>query len=323
MIRNDRTLSDQQITELDLIGLDGGNLLAFLAALGTLRILSHVLTDRNIRLRWRQLAAWTPSLSCDAKLSEDELVSILHKGLMGAAKSPQLSRLGDDLSVPPPEFRKFACDAAAAARPHERAWADFAAAFGCDVSFGDGETIQDTAFRTMSGAGWQFFLKFMRNIAEATTPEHLRKALFEPWNYDDPVENLTLRWDPIDDVRYALRWRNPSGDPGRKKQGSMLGANRLAIEGLPLFPTSPQPRYLATTGFKGSRSTNTYFTWPIWTDAIPLDVIRSVLSLRELQQDSADRTRLSETGIPEIYRSQRITIGKVRNFTPSESVLGP
>jgi hypothetical protein len=172
----------------------------------------------------------------------------------------------------------------------------------------------------MSGAGHQDFLAVARNIVSNTTLHHLEKALFQPWQYDDPVEKQTMRWDPTDDIRYALRWRNPSGDPVRKKRGTVLGANRLAIEGLPLLPTIPIGSVLYTTGFTGQNSRDTFWTWPIWQDPLPLDLVRSLLALRDLQLPEPPRRKLTVMGIVEVYRSQRLTIGKFRNFAPAESV---
>ena len=172
----------------------------------------------------------------------------------------------------------------------------------------------------MSGAEHQDFLAIVRNIVTNATPRHLEKAMFEPWQYDDPIEKQTMRWDPIDDVRYALRWRIPSGDPTRKKQGTVLGANRLAIEGLPLLPTMPVSSVLRTTGFTGQGSRDMFWTWPIWQSPLPLDVVRSLLSLHELQLPAPRRDRLAKMGVIEIYRSQRLTVGKFRNFAPAASV---
>jgi hypothetical protein len=172
----------------------------------------------------------------------------------------------------------------------------------------------------MSGAGHQDFLAVARNIVNSTTPRHLERALFQTWQYDDPVEKQTMRWDPIDDIRYALRWRDPSGDPIRKKRGSMLGANRLAIEGLPLLPTIPVRSVLHTTGFSRWDSRVTFWSWPIWQTLLPLDTIRSLLSLSELQLLVPPRRKLVRMGVVEIYRSQRLTVGKFRNFAPAASV---
>jgi hypothetical protein len=148
----------------------------------------------------------------------------------------------------------------------------------------------------MAGAGHQHFLGFMRNIIATTTAEHLRKTLFDPWRYDDPVQNATLRWDPADDSRYALQWRNPSGDPSRRSSGSMLGANRLAIEGLPLLPTSPQSFGLATTGFRGRKSSDTFWTWPVWSIPLDLHTVRSLLAHSELQADQPNHEILRSIG---------------------------
>ncbi len=219
------------------------------------------------------------------------------------------------------QFRSYAAQAARQAfQTRDRSWADFAAAFGCESTQNDNGTIQDTALRTMSGAGHQHFLGFMVNIIKRTEAVHLEKALFHPWRYDDPLDTQNLRWDPADDVRRALRWRDPSGDPQRRKRGGMLGANRLAIEGLPLLPSVPVARReLRTTGFTGRASRGTYWTWPIWSGALTLDVVRSLLGLPEIQSDPGSEA-LRRRGIVQVFRSRRLTVGKFRCFAPAEPI---
>ncbi|HEY2932252.1 MAG TPA: hypothetical protein VGK99_10955 [Acidobacteriota bacterium] len=369
------------------IGLDGGNPLAFLASLGTLRLLSLSLPEHRVVMCWQpHRGAWRPRMILEPEISSNELLdevatacrygafrgrrqeakqweakfiaacaqqgndererekTLKKQRLSGQRLRERLpeqilsfevaieeARLGllqiacphlliaDDLTLSAPDFAHFAATASQAASHDDRSIADFAAAFGCEAVTDEAGRIQDTGLRTMAGAGHQHFLAFMRNIVLATTANHLEKALFSLWCYDDPVENLTLRWDPIDDVRYALRWRNPSGDPVRKKQGTVLGANRLAIEGIPLLPTAPQASFVATTGFRGRKSFDTYWTWPIWSEPATLDVVRTLLAHQELQEDSPNRRLLSAVGVAEVYRSRRITIGKVRNFSPATS----
>jgi hypothetical protein len=99
----------------------------------------------------------------------------------------------------------------------------------------------------------------------------------------------------------------------------VLGANRLAIESLPLLPTIPVGSTLRTTGFTGQGSRDTFWTWPIWEGLLPLDVVRSLLALRELQRPEPSRSMLVQMGVVEIYRSQRLTVGKFRNFAPAAS----
>lgn len=127
---------------------------------------------------------------------------------------------------------------------------------------------------------------------------------------------MIVNLGPQDDRRYALRWHEPSGDPIR----TVRGANRLAIEALPVFPTAPVGQELNTTGFTQRRGKGVFLTWPIWKPMIELDIVRSLLAHSELQSERPNRKKLSKMGIAEIYRSQRITQGKFRNFTQSYPV---
>jgi hypothetical protein len=295
---------------LELSGIDGSNPLAFLAALGALRTLSN---EPDVRMSWaNRNGAWRPIIHSTLPLMRDELTRLLHSRLASSASRPEFSRF-DDLKLLASEFRSFAKDAAECASRLDRQWADFAAAFGCEIVFDD-STIQDTALRTMSGAGHQHFVGFMRILIAETKCEHLCKALYDEWQYDD--DKPSLRWDPVDDRRYALRWNEPSGDPIR----TVRGANRLAVEALPLLPTMLIGRRLQTTGFRGTGARNTFWTWPIWEQPVGLDVARSLMSLAEIQKPQLRRSDLQVFGIAEIYRSQRLTIGKYRNFTQAQPV---
>ncbi|HEY0233375.1 MAG TPA: hypothetical protein VGC55_19160 [Dokdonella sp.] len=305
--------------ELLLAGIDGANPLGFLAALGTLRTAVRSAENATaFRLRWIEHAnAWRPVLIATSPLDPDTLVTRLQAQLARSADDPAFA-LGDDPSVPLDDYRRYARRAAAAALTGDRAWADFAAAFASEVPLNDDGRVPDTALRTMSGAGHQHFIKFMRNFIDQTQPRHLHKTLFEEWRYDDPVQNMTLRWDPSDDSRYALRWSDPSGDPERRQTGSMWGANRLAIEALPLMPTLPTRRRLETAGFHTEGARKTHWTWPIWNVAAGLDTIRSLLDMTDVQRcgrTDAPVRGLRARGIVEIYRSRRVTTGKFRNFT--------
>jgi hypothetical protein len=295
---------------IELCGLDGSNPLAFLAALGTLRVVSKEL---DARVSWAARGgAWRPVIHINSPLNQDEFVQRLHSDLSSSSPRPELSRF-DDLKLAPTEYRSFLFDAVKSASQVDRQWADYGAAFGSEIVFDD-MTIQDTALRTMSGAGHQHFVKFMRILILETKPEHLLSALFQPWQYED--EGPSLRWDPADDRRYALRWHEPSGDPIH----TVRGANRLAFESLPLLPTMMIGRQLHTTGFHGTGARTTFWTWPIWAQPAGIDVVRSLLSVQELQKPDPDRPQLEGLGIAEIYRSQRLTIGKYRNFTRAQPV---
>ena len=91
---------------------------------------------------------------------------------------------------------------------------------------------------------------------------------------------------------------------------TMRGANRMAIEALPLFPTAPRSRRIRTTGFReGDNGTEVW--WSIWTDALELDTVASLLAM------GGGRVM---PGVAQVYRAARFTEGKYRNFSPSKAV---
>ncbi len=305
------------MAELIFSGLDGGNSLAYLATLGALRTTTQIWPERQARLHWsNSQGSWRPNLTLDGDIDRDSWLNALAQSLKDKSGHTAFE-LADDLTVPCPAFKSFATSAVTLAHAGDRRQADFLAAFGSEAveSEVNGKKtgqIADTALRTMSGAGHQHFLGFIRELAGGTEIEHLRHALFETWRYTDP--GPSMRWDPSDDRRYALRWLQPSGDPAK----TVRGANRLAIEALPLLPTAPVMARLETTGFTQSKGRGVIWTWPVWTVPVRLDVVRSLMTLPELQQDEPDRRRLAAMGIAEVYRCQRITQGKYRNFTPAQ-----
>jgi hypothetical protein len=299
------------MNDLTLTGLDGANPLGFLATLGAFRVLNEA---SPARMYWRQDGGrWTPVLSTENWPSVLSLARILRR----RKDSPPLT-MANNPQMPLDKFR----EAVLAAREQWFTGAtqnlELIAALG-DSAVPDRykPTINaDTAWRTMSGSGHQHFLKFINEICRITSLRQLQEALFGPWRYADI--GYSMRWDPADDRRYALRWKDPSED----KVTNVRGANRLTIEALPLFPVMPTARTLETTGFRGSRSTDTFFTWPIWTVPITLDVCRSLLALAELQRDHPDTATLALIGVHAVFRSQRITVGKFRNFTPARQIAG-
>ena len=109
-------------------------------------------------------------------------------------------------------------------------------------------------------------------------------------------------------------------DPSKDAAGTEWGANRLAFEAIPLLMAAPVGRTLVTTGFRGTRGSDTFFTWPIWDIPVSLDTVRSILSLEELQEDAPNRGRLAAMGVREVFRSQRMNTGRYRNFSPARAV---
>ena len=293
---------------LALTGLDGSNPLGFLAAVGTLRIAAHANPVVDRRMEWRaHHGTWVPVLSSSGAPSAEALLELLARALRRHS-TPEFD-FARNLNINPEAFSAVARNAQLEATLQNRRYADFVASYGCELfATSDRKSIQDTALRTMNGAGHQHFLGTMSELVGKTTEDHLRRSLFETWDYSD--DKLGLRWDPEEDRRHALRWDNPSGDTIK----TMRGANRLAVEALPLFPTTPSDQRLRTTGFS-RQGKAVSLTWPIWEGALSADVVRSLLALSEIQKPDPNRQSLAAMGILEVFRSQRITVRKYRNFT--------
>jgi hypothetical protein len=304
-------------TELTLPALQGSSLLGFLAALGAFRTLATLPETSDVRMRWALGGgSYCPVLRMPSHADPEVVVEKLHAALHDLAGHYVITA-DKDLKIPRGVFRKLAAKAAEDFLTcTDPSAASMVAAFGCDAVSDDEGMIEDTAFRTMSGAGHQHFLEFMNELAKETTAEQLREALFGPWRYRD--SSPTMRWDAEDDRRYALRWDEPSKDP----VCTVRGANLLAIAALPLFPVVPTSSgTVATTAFSGRGSRNTFVTWPIWTGWLGLDSVRSLLGFKDfLERTETSTSSLSSYGIVATYRSQRITLGKYRNFTPAASL---
>jgi hypothetical protein len=322
-----------QRSELRLTGLDGSNLLGFLAALGCLRVLSRV-TEDDPRLSWSEGRGgrWTPTLSHPDILDRSTLVNRVSE------------ELGIQPRKTPPDFLerwknlpKQGHELAAYMHQMQISWptgspeASTAAAFLsalASVCPEQQEPIDDTAFRTMSGAGHQDFLGFMRQIFVNTSLDNVDEALFGPWRYAD--EGFAMRWDSTDYRPHALRAIDPSGD----QTVSVRGANRLAIEALPLFPVLPGPRRNATTRFAGEARRDAAVTWPLWRARMSIHSVQSLLlccpipkttssgsSKRVQQQMRRVQAELAGQGVAAVWQSRRFTEGKFRNFTPAHRLF--
>lgn len=191
--------------ELALMGLDGENPLGFLAALGALRALvGEGSSGGHFRMHWQRAGgSWHPVISSrESSVDSSEVVEVL-QGRLSSMRDHAAFALGDDLSVSPDTYRTYAGVAAESATLGSQVHAEFAAAFASESVInevlGKDPVVEDTALRTMSGAGHQHFLGFMRQLVAITTANDLRDALFEDWRYRDGKPSL--RWDPDDDRR--------------------------------------------------------------------------------------------------------------------------
>lgn len=299
---------------LILNGVDGGNPLGFLAAMGT-AVLSQSFC-RDIRLYWSmESGAWRPAL-LGCEMDKARFTEQLLDALQAASMKP--FEIDNKLPFPVELFVANLRKAQETAAPASRRMADFLAAFGSEINPEKG-IFQDSRFRMVrSGdSAGQGFPLYVRAIRDATDSSALERTLFLPWDYQD--DSFSLRWDPIEDQRYALRWRDPSKSSLKDGPGTMTGANSLAIEALQWYPTIFKDNRLSTTGFHRNSNNEVWFTWPIWEYPIPLNTIRSLLALPDLHGDRPPRAQLAKRGIVEIYRSQRIQQNQYySNFTSGQ-----
>jgi len=308
--------------ELTLTGPDGANPLGFLCALGTLRTLSNAWPDSEVKMKWKQIgAAWRPVLRAshadlDGKDEAGQKKVIVNAILaeLGRTKGHPMKKWRGSHDIPAADYRTYACKAIKSLfNQSNHRPAEWAAALACDQITDEKGNVEDTAFRTMSGQGHQYFLEQMQLLQQSVKAQHIDEALFE-WRYQDKRRNL--RFEPFEDRRHALRWKSPDEDTIK----TVWGANRLAAEGLPLYPVFPVHGELRTVGFRGFSKDNTFWTWPLWNGFLNVSVVRSILALPALQAEQPSRDELLPLGIVEVYRTQRINVGKFRAFTPAQAI---
>jgi CRISPR-associated endonuclease/helicase Cas3 len=325
----------QRCNTLMLDGLDGGNPLAFLSALGTLRLLTRLFPMENMRLSWNlRLGAWRPLLSMQTGLNRmDIAVALTENGVdLGIMFSPELlaaseragptKKTGEDswkdrLRFPVSAYRRHCEQAVSVASIVEQHIADFAAAWAGETAI-DSVGKVDVARRTRFDftAGNQALIDMFRAVRGATSKETIERSLFDHWSY---IKGVSLRWDPQDEKR---QWALQAIDPKNNSKNPPLadaGANFLAVEALPLFPLVPD-RWAAQPGFSQDAEGRSW-RWPIWLVPLGLDTVRSLLTapLAQAEQWPAEHRR--EFGVEVIFESRIVMpSGRYRCFTPARAV---
>jgi hypothetical protein len=197
---------------------------------------------------------------------------------------------------------------------------DQLAALASDACLDRGR-LEATPFEFTKGSGWQFFLDDVRQLIGKVTPGRVREVLFDPWKYRD--EGLSLRWDPIEDRRYALLDRDPNSPENRPTTVWM--ANLLAYHALALFPCAPTRLGLGTPAWRRTDDGEWLFTWPLWQFPAILNTVASLLRLSELTDERPNTAILRARGVVAVYRAQRTKVGQGMNsklnFAPARAVL--
>jgi hypothetical protein len=242
------------------------------------------------------------------------------RALADAVPRQELS-LGKRIDCTSAEYRQRAHAFLAGAAQAGREALDLLAAFGSDARVQEkSDAIEPTPFQFVTGSGHQFFLETVRHLIENVAPERVRSTLFDAWTYPD--QGLSLRWDPVEDRRYALMDRDPTASDNKSQ--TMWMANLLAYRSLVLFPAAAGTRTLRVTGWVSSKD-ETAFAWPMWEFSASADMIRSLLQLREIAADDRDGPILRARGIAAVFRARRIKVGAGANyklnFSPARQIL--
>lgn len=307
--------------ELVLTGLDGANPLGFLAALGTLRVLDQAWHDRAVRLRWDPAGGCRAVLVAKGTLSANEVVDGVRSGLTpldgffpkklvsAIAKASPKNKKGKPkwegkLRLPSADYRTHLKELR---DTRDRAWG-FAIVWGHEFvtkEYDKIECIEPTPFDFT--AGNQGFPGMVSNLCSMTEKIDFREALFGPWRYRD--SEPSLRWDPLDDRRYALRWTDPTQEDVR----TVWGANRLAVEGLAFYPSILTATGKRLPGFLEQDAKRTW-RWPLWE--IPASaVVARTITLAASSTSAAD---LRAMGVTAMFESRIVQpTGYYRNFTPA------
>lgn len=314
-----------------LDGLASDNLLAFLALLGLLRTLEIA------RPEWRPRAAWDlaaaplrPLLFLAEPQSREAICTAAAEGARVLAvdhefpAEPPAQGSQADLNYQKGYARGLLLELAESG---SRRRADLWAALMCDMAEKDGR-VEATPLCLLFGQGHQHFLDRLSAVPRAEAPparrrgkelvsltaaEAIFEALFQAWIREDPTPSF--RWDPAEDVRYALRADDPSGE----KSTTQHGANRLAALGLPILTVSPvqRGRRIRLQLIGGSAGREIALFWPVWREPASLSAIRAMLTHPALSDGPAG---LDHLGVVEVRCARRISVGKFMNFTRAEPI---
>ena len=315
-----------------LDGLEPDNLLAFLALLGLLRVLEEA------RATWRPRVFWTvddpvlrPALRVPEGIDQAAVVTAAAEGLDVLAKFHDFDG-HEDLTLATEDAARYLRRAADVANRHRHA-ADLWSALVSDKAIDrQGKKVERTPFCLISGQGHQHFLSRLASVPNRKAPpdrrvgqrkiavsesECLSEALFTRWERCDNTDSF--RWDPNEDVRYALRAQDPTDS--KTKETTQHGANRLAAIGVASLTVVPRRRYgevrLVVVGGYRENTGGFAFAWPLWRDPVSLAGIRALLAQQRLETLDS----LEALGIVEVRATRRISNGRYMNFTraaPSE-----
>jgi len=317
-----------------LDGLEADNLLGFLALLGLLRALEAEDQKHPDEDKLRPRAAWDigtpplrPVLHLTRAATREQVSDITAEGVELLAANHKFEGQVD-LNHSRGDARMLLQNEAKAASVSARSRADLFAALMTDAAIKKEkkqEAIDPTPLCLLFGQGHQHFLERLakvplqpappprgarKKLVTLTAAECIAEALFASWHRSDPT--FSFRWDPEEDVRYALMAGNPTDTD--YKTGTQHGANRLAAVGLAVLTIVPETRAgrvrpAILGGLSGAAGFS--FVWPIWREPATLSAVRGLLAHPDLRKPDG----LAHLSVDHVLAARRISVGKFMNFS--------
>jgi hypothetical protein len=272
---------------LILYGIDGSQLLGFMAGLGVLRLL-----DEEAKARGKDRPTLYFDKSCLATIDVADSSSAIVDLIAGrlevrrqyyAGALRDISKPADFTSQSFDDFARVASD-----------WQRYALA-GLACSTGD-----DTAESTLcaaNGASHQELIRSIRDVLSLVGRDHISNAIFRSWTKSYEVSDElrkslglgtrkpTLRLDPADERLYALRATNPT--PPTSEFKTELGAQALAIPAFELLPVCPRRHPICISSRSARRENRVFFRWALWSVPTTLAGVRSLLAAGPSDQEAS------------------------------------
>lgn len=326
---------------LEADGLEGSTLLGFLAAVGSLRLLSERYPAARL---WFDRTTDRARLAVPEATTRGDLIGAIVERYRSNDRKGELAVLGD-ADKPGDISSEQVLELAEQTRSKSGLGA-FVAGLICDglTRANDPDKAVETTLCAANGSGWQSMFVTLRDLFSFTeansvglvradtllvTDDQLRTSLTEPWTFRDKVpqpaqgskgwmgnRKPTLRWDEGAERIYALRLSKPTDDPEPFR--TQLGGYALAAASLPCFPIVPIHRGGQTIFTQRVSSTEVDFFWPLWDAPASVAVISALRTSAEPLCDAASARR---RGVYRLFRARRMSLEKGKLvFAPAEAV---
>jgi hypothetical protein len=291
----------------ELSGIDGRNPCGFLAALGTLRLLSDSADVERVQMGWERVETgeFRPVLEMPEGGSSDDVVRLVLESHLRRDLDTELGWASDVMKLACEEVRALL---EPALRGADRRAIETIGACVIDVPRRQrGRPHPDrltpyTPLRVIPRVGRARFVSTALAVSRSVTAEApIHTALFGPWKY---VKANSLRWDP--GARVPLRAYSAEAPTNFGPLG-VPGAIMLAVAALCYFPLTFASGGALCAGFNGRRA-NT-LRWPLWSQPLDEGAVRAILTVPAIHASELDAQLLNRYGIIARVSAKRKRLG--------------